>query len=187
MTRNLKGSLLIASMLVVLWTTSSEACHRHRACQPAPVLLSIGVRLREPHRLLHFWPGGLRCAGRRLRWWRVSWRNRWLLRLYRLSWRVRPVLNPGGIGGPASGLGVRPGLGFGGFGRGADRIEVLRSPSGAVPTWNRGFAGAALLRSVDARPGRLPPGQRQVRRSALQPTRPGVTPFALGCSVESIH
>ncbi len=27
MTRNLKGSLLIASMLVVLWTTSSEACH----------------------------------------------------------------------------------------------------------------------------------------------------------------
>ena len=35
MTRNLKGSLLIASMLVVLWTTSSEACHwRRRACQP---------------------------------------------------------------------------------------------------------------------------------------------------------
>ena len=26
--------LLIASMLVVLWTTSSEACHRRRACQP---------------------------------------------------------------------------------------------------------------------------------------------------------
>jgi hypothetical protein len=26
--------------------------------------------------------------------------------------------NPGGIGGPASGLGVRPGLGFGGLGRG---------------------------------------------------------------------
>ncbi len=26
--------------------------------------------------------------------------------------------NPGGIGGPFSGLGVRPGLGFGGFGLG---------------------------------------------------------------------
>jgi hypothetical protein len=30
----------------------------------------------------------------------------------------RPGYNPGGLGGPASGLGVRPGLGFGGFGRG---------------------------------------------------------------------
>ena len=33
MTRTLKGSLLIASMLVVLWTTSSQACHRRRSCQ----------------------------------------------------------------------------------------------------------------------------------------------------------
>ena len=30
----------------------------------------------------------------------------------------RPGYNPGGLGGPASGLGVRPGLGFGGFGPG---------------------------------------------------------------------
>src|SRR3954447_15290263 len=36
MTRTLKGSLLIASMMVVLSTTSSQACHRRRACQPAP-------------------------------------------------------------------------------------------------------------------------------------------------------
>jgi hypothetical protein len=28
----------------------------------------------------------------------------------------RPGYNPGGLGGPYSGLGVRPGLGFGGFG-----------------------------------------------------------------------
>ena len=28
----------------------------------------------------------------------------------------RPGYNPGGLGGPRSGLGVRPGLGFGGFG-----------------------------------------------------------------------
>ena len=30
----------------------------------------------------------------------------------------RPGYNPGGIGGPASGIGVRPGLGAGGFGPG---------------------------------------------------------------------
>jgi hypothetical protein len=30
----------------------------------------------------------------------------------------RPGYNPGGLGGPMSGLGVRPGLGFGGFGPG---------------------------------------------------------------------
>jgi hypothetical protein len=30
----------------------------------------------------------------------------------------RPGYNPGGLGGPWSGMGVRPGLGFGGFGPG---------------------------------------------------------------------
>ena len=35
MTRTLKGSLLSASMLVVLWATTSEACHRRRAAAPA--------------------------------------------------------------------------------------------------------------------------------------------------------
>jgi len=34
MTRNLKRSLLIASMLIVAWATTSEACHRRRACAP---------------------------------------------------------------------------------------------------------------------------------------------------------
>ena len=35
MTRTLRGSLLIALMLVVTWATSSEACHRRRrACAP---------------------------------------------------------------------------------------------------------------------------------------------------------
>ena len=31
---------------------------------------------------------------------------------------ARPGYNPGGLGGPASGIGVRPGLGAGGFGPG---------------------------------------------------------------------
>ena len=35
MTRTLKVSLLSASMLVVLWATTSEACHRRRAAAPA--------------------------------------------------------------------------------------------------------------------------------------------------------
>ena len=70
MTRNLRGSLLIATMLIATWATTSEACHRRRACG----------------------------YGR-----------------YDFG---RPGYNPGGLGGPMSGLGVRPGLGFGGFGPG---------------------------------------------------------------------
>ena len=35
MTRTLRGSLLIASMLIATWATTSEACHRRRACAPA--------------------------------------------------------------------------------------------------------------------------------------------------------
>ena len=58
MTRNLKGSLLIASMLVVPWTTSSEACHRRRLLPAHPELLPIGVHLREPHGLLRAGRGG---------------------------------------------------------------------------------------------------------------------------------
>jgi hypothetical protein len=37
---------------------------------------------------------------------------------YRYAGYGRYGYNPGGIGGPASGLGVRPGVGFGGFGPG---------------------------------------------------------------------
>src|SRR4051794_40848663 len=49
MTRKLKGSLLLASMLVVSWTTSSEACHRRRrACQPAPSYCESGYAYSSP-------------------------------------------------------------------------------------------------------------------------------------------
>ena len=51
----------------------------------------------------------------------------------------RPGYNPGGLGGPASGIGVRPGLGAGGFGPGADRPQVLRSPCGGAPAWTYGL------------------------------------------------
>ena len=59
----------------------------------------------------------------------------------------RPGYNPGGLGGPASGIGVRPGLGAGGFGPGADRPQVLRSPCGGArpgPTGSLGAVSAAV-------------------------------------------
>ena len=49
MTRTLKASLLIASMLVVLWTTSSQACHfLRRACQPPRATANRGTATGAP-------------------------------------------------------------------------------------------------------------------------------------------
>ena len=50
----------------------------------------------------------------------------------------RPGYNPGGLGGPASGIGVRPGRAPAGLARGADRPQVLRSPCGG-PAWTCGL------------------------------------------------
>jgi len=122
MTRNLKGSLLIASMLVVLWTTSSEACHRRRACQPNPCYYQSGCTYGSPTGYYSSgqggyvttdggyygggYPGGTAGYPGGYGYGQPG---------YDLG---RPGYNPGGIGGPASGLGVRPGLGVGGFGPG---------------------------------------------------------------------
>jgi len=119
MTRNLKGSLLIASLLVVLWTTSSQACHLRRACQPTSCYYQSGCTYGSA---MGYYPSGQGggTAG------------------YPGGYGYsqpgygqpgygqpgygydfgRPGYNPGGLGGPASGLGVRPGLGAGGFGPG---------------------------------------------------------------------
>ena len=128
MTRNLKGSLLIASMLVVMWTTSSEACHRRRACQPTRATANRGTAYGSPTGYYSSGQGGYGTTGggyygggypggtagypggtvRPAR-----------LRPARLGYDFgRPGYNPGGLGGPASGMGVRPGLGVGGFGPG---------------------------------------------------------------------
>ena len=49
MMRKLRGSLLIASMLVVLWTTSSEACcFRRRACQSTQSYCQSGYGYASP-------------------------------------------------------------------------------------------------------------------------------------------
>ena len=85
-----------------------------------PVLLPIGVHLREPHGLLH-WPG---AAGTT-----AGYPGGYVYGQpgygqpgygqpgYGYDFG-RPGYNPGGLGGPASGIGVRPGLGAGGFGPG---------------------------------------------------------------------
>ena len=134
MTRTLRGSLLIASMLVATWATSSEACHRRRACQPAPCgqaaytyASPTGYYTAEGGYVTadgSYYGGGY--AGGMAGYPGGYGYN-------------RPGYGLGGIGGPFSGLGVRPGLGFGGLGRGADRPQVLRSPCGAPPAWTYGF------------------------------------------------
>ncbi|MGO9598845.1 MAG: hypothetical protein ACLP7Q_12725 [Isosphaeraceae bacterium] len=113
-------------MLVVLWTTSSEACHRRRrACQPAPdpcyqqgytYASSTGYYGADGGYVTTGggdqgggtagYPGGYGYGqpgyGQPGYGYDVG----------------RPGYNPGGLGGPASGIGVRPGLGAGGFGPG---------------------------------------------------------------------
>ncbi|APW60744.1 hypothetical protein [Paludisphaera borealis] len=129
MTRTLRGSLLIASMLIVAWATTSEACHRRRA-RPTTTYCNSGATYGAAAYTgatgqydasgnyvttgggyygggytggTAGYPGGYTggTAG------------------YPGGYDFgRPGYNPGGLGGPASGLGVRPGLGVGGFGPG---------------------------------------------------------------------
>ena len=117
MTRNLKGILLIASMLVVLWTTSSDACHRRRACQPN---YQSGCTYGSPTGYfasgqggMAGYPGGYGYSQPGYGYGQPGYGYGQPGYDY-----GRPGYNPGGIGGPASGLGVRPGLGVGGFGPG---------------------------------------------------------------------
>ena len=117
MTRNLRVSLLIASLLIVAWATTSEACHRRRACGCGTYShagytcagstgyygagggygMAGGGYYGGYAGGMTGYPGGYGYGG------------------YDFG---RPGYNPGGLGGPMSGLGVRPGLGFGGFGPG---------------------------------------------------------------------
>ena len=125
MTRTLKGSLLIASMLVVTWATSSEACHRRRSCGPVATCYSGcystgyyggggGYGMAGGGYYSGGYLGG--TAG-------YTGGNAYGQTGYYGQPGTgydfgRPGYNPGGLGGPASGIGVRPGLGAGGFGPG---------------------------------------------------------------------
>jgi hypothetical protein len=112
MTCNWKVRMLIATALVVAWATTAEACHRRRACvtdtcgysySTCGYAGSTGYYATQQGSVSdggpYYYGGG----------------NPGTYRRYDFG---RPGYNPGGLGGPASGLGVRPGLGVGGFGPG---------------------------------------------------------------------
>jgi hypothetical protein len=104
MTRNLRVSLLMASVLIVTWATTSEACHRRRACAPDPCGYA-GNAYASPTG--YYDGGGYTTTG-----------GGYYGGGYGRYDFGRPGYNPGGLGGPMSGLGVRPGLGVGGMGLG---------------------------------------------------------------------
>jgi hypothetical protein len=122
MTRNLKVSLLIASMLVVLWTTSSEACHWRRACRPNPCSYQSGCNYGSPTGYYASGQGGYVTTGGGYYGGGYPGGTAGYPGGYGYGQPGydfgRPGYNPGGLGGPASGIGVRPGLGAGGFGPG---------------------------------------------------------------------
>ncbi len=128
MTRNLKGSLLIASMLVVLWTTSSQACHwRRRACQPTQSYCQSGYACGSAQGYYSSGQGGYVTTdggyyGGGYAGGTTGYPGGYGYGQPGYSQPGydfgRPGYNPGGLGGPASGIGVRPGLGAGGFGPG---------------------------------------------------------------------
>ena len=131
MTRTLKGSLLIASLLVLSWTTSSEACHRRRACcQPNPCGYQSGYGsqavystgqggyMAEGGYYSGGYAGGTAGYPAQPGYAQPGYAQPGYGQPATGYDFGRPGTNPGGLGGPASGIGVRPGLGAGGFGPG---------------------------------------------------------------------
>src|SRR4051812_19351630 len=108
MTRTLSGSLLIASLLIIAWTTSSEACHRRRARSTATCGNS-GYTYASPTGYYGS-GGGSYAADGGYYGGGYAGGTAGYPGGYDYG---RPGYNPGGLGGPASGLGVQPGLGFG--------------------------------------------------------------------------
>ena len=130
MTRNFKVSLLVASMLLVLWTTASEACcWRRRACNRCNY--QSGCTYGSPTGYYTsgqagygtggggYYGGGYQQGG--YGYGQPGYAQPGYAQPgyaqpgYDFG---RPGYNPGGLGGPASGIGVRPGMGAGGFGPG---------------------------------------------------------------------
>ena len=116
MTRTGKGSLLAALMLVVTWATTSEACHRRRA-YAQPSCGDAGYTYASPTGYYATQQGYVTGGGG---YYGGGYAGTYggYPGTYGGYDFGRPGYNPGGLGGPMSGLGVRPGLGFGGLGRG---------------------------------------------------------------------
>jgi hypothetical protein len=121
MTRNWKVSLLTASMLVVLWTTSAEACHwRRRSCNQC--YYQSGCTYGSPTGYYGSGQAGYATSGGGYQggygYAQPGYAQPGYAPGYAQPGYAQPGYNPGGLGGPASGIGVRPGLGAGGFGPG---------------------------------------------------------------------
>jgi hypothetical protein len=124
MTRNLSTSLLIASLVIVAWSTTSEACHRRRACGCGRYGYG-GYAYAAPTGYYGggggygtaggYYPGGYGGYSGGYGGYPGGYGYGQPGYGYDFG---RPGYNPGGLGGPMSGLGVRPGLGVGGFGPG---------------------------------------------------------------------
>jgi hypothetical protein len=119
MTCNWKVRLLIATMLVVAWATSAEACHRRRGCGSAAYACGYSGYGYASSQGYYTAGGGYYGGGYPGTYGGYGYGGYgyggYGYRGYDFG---RPGYNPGGLGGPASGLGVRPGLGVGGFGPG---------------------------------------------------------------------
>src|SRR5262245_46327674 len=117
MMRNLRTSLLIASVVIVAWATTSEACHRRRACGCGTYSYT-GYTYAGPTGYYGA-GGGYGVAG-------GGYYDGGYPGGYAYGYGQpgggyygggypggygygRPGYNPGGLGGPRSGLGVRPG------------------------------------------------------------------------------
>ena len=126
MTRNLKRSLLVASMVVVLWTTSSDACHfRRRGCHATQSTCQSGYAYGGATAYSSGQGGYTTADGGYYGGSTAGYPSGYGQPGYAQPGYTqpgydfgRPGTNPGGLGGPASGIGVRPGLGAGGFGPG---------------------------------------------------------------------
>jgi hypothetical protein len=121
MTRNWKGTFLLTAILIAAWSTSSEACHRRRSCARTSFCQM------ESTCGGGYYGGGAGYATANGGYTGGGYQNGYATTNggyygggyqgggYGYGGRV---YNPGGLGGPRSGLGVRPGMGLGGFGPG---------------------------------------------------------------------
>jgi hypothetical protein len=121
MTCNWKSRLLIATVLVVVWSTSAEACcFRRRACG-AYTYSTYGCGSPTGYYATqqgYYGGGSYYGGGYPGTYGGYPGTYGGYPGQYGGYDFGRPGYNPGGLGGPASGLGVRPGLGVGGFGPG---------------------------------------------------------------------
>ena len=124
MTRNFRGSLLVAMVLVVAWATTSEACcwRRARSCGYTNHNSCGGYASGGYYGSSQgYYGGGGYSTGYQSGYTQPGYYGGQPGSYGQPGTGYdfgRPGYNPGGLGGPASGIGVRPGVGAGGFGPG---------------------------------------------------------------------